>query len=195
MKDKFFPIFIIGLPRSGSTLIEAIISSSDYKNINSLGECHVVNTSILEQIGPKIYKNDFDINNFNFELNLNILGETIRKKYSNFNHGYKLNKQIFIDKSLENFFNIDAILKIYPNAKFLHTFRNPLDSIISIYQSMLPELSWAHSIENITNYVDNYIKVINYYKTKYPDVIMDINLEKLLKIVKTFLKKFISFVD
>ena len=103
MKDKFFPIFIIGLPRSGSTLIEAIISSSDYKIINSLGECHVVNTSILEQIGPKIYKNDFDINNFNFEINLNILGKTIHEKYSNFNHGHKLNKQIFIDKSLENF--------------------------------------------------------------------------------------------
>jgi len=193
VKDKFFPIFIIGLPRSGSTLIEAIISSSDYKSINSLGECHVVSTSILEQIGPKIYKNDFDINNFNFELNLNILGETIRKKYSNFNHGYKLNKQIFIDKSLENFFNIDAILKIYPNAKFLHTFRNPLDSIISIYQSMLPELSWAHSIENITNYVDNYIKVINYYKTKYPDVIMDINLEQFTQNSENISKEIYKF--
>ena len=193
VKDKFFPIFIIGLPRSGSTLIEVIISSSDYKNINSLGECHVVNTSILEQIGPKIYKNDFDINNFNFEINLNILGETIREKYSNFNHGYKLNKQIFIDKSLENFFNIDAILKIYPNAKFLHTFRNPLDSIISIYQSMLPELSWAHSIENITNYVDNYIKVINYYKTKYPDVIMDINLEQFTQNSENISKEIYKF--
>ncbi len=176
--DKFFPIYIIGLPRSGSTLIEAILSSSDEKNINSLGECHVVNTSILEQIGPKIYKDDFDFNNFNFEINLNILSKSILDKYKNFNNGNKLNNKVFIDKSLENFFNIDVILKIYPNAKFLHTFRNSLDSIISIYQSMLPELSWAHSIENITQYVNNYINVVNYYKNKYPDAIMDINLEK-----------------
>ena len=191
--NKFYPIYIIGLPRSGSTLIEAIISSSDSKNINSLGECHVVNTSILQQIGPKIYKDDFDIENFNFEINLNILSETIHEKYSNFNNENKLNEQVIIDKSLENFFNIDAILKIYPHAKFLHTFRNPLDSIISIYQSLLPELSWAHSIENITNYVDNYINVINYYKNKYPDVIMDVDLEQFTQNSENISKEIYKF--
>jgi len=191
--NKFYPIYIIGLPRSGSTLIEAIISSSDSKNINSLGECHVVNTSILQQIGPKIYKDDFDIKNFNFEINLNILSETIHEKYSNFNNENKLNEQVIIDKSLENFFNIDAILKIYPHAKFLHTFRNPLDSIISIYQSLLPELSWAHSIENITNYVDNYINVINYYKNKYPDVIMDVDLEQFTQNSENISKEIYKF--
>lgn len=192
-EDKIFPIFIIGLPRSGSTLIEAIISSSDHKNINSLGECHVINTSILKQIGPKIYKDDFDINNFNFEINLEILSETVHEKYLDFNDGFKLDKQILIDKSLENFFNIDVILQIYPNAKFLHTFRNPLDSIISIYQSMLPELSWAHSIENITNYVNNYINIISYYKNKYPDIIMDIDLEQFTQNSENISKEIYKF--
>ncbi len=193
MDDKIYPIFIIGLPRSGSTLIEAIISSSDSKNINSLGECHVINTSIIEQIGSKIYKDDFNLNNFSFEINLKILSETINEKYLNFNIGHKSNKQILIDKSLENFFNIDAILNIYPNAKFLHTFRNPLDSIISIYQSMLPELSWAHSIENITNYIDTYINVIDFYKNKYPDAIMDINLEQFTQNSEKISKEIYNF--
>ena len=193
VNDKIYPIFIIGLPRSGSTLIEAIISSSDYKNINSLGECHVINTSIFEQIGPKIYRDDFNLNNFSFEINLKILSETINEKYLNFNIGHKSNKQILIDKSLENFFNIDAILNIYPNAKFLHTFRNPLDSIISIYQSMLPELSWAHSIENIINYIDTYINVIDFYKNKYPDVIMDINLEQFTQNSEKISKEIYNF--
>ncbi len=193
VNDKIYPIFIIGLPRSGSTLIEAIISSSDYKNINSLGECHVINTSIFEQIGPKIYRDDFNLNNFSFEINLKILSETVNEKYLNFNNDHKFNKQIIIDKSLENFFNIDAILKIYPNAKFLHTFRNPLDSIISIYQSMLPELSWAHSIENIINYIDTYINVIDFYKNKYPDVIMDINLEQFTQNSEKISKEIYNF--
>ncbi len=192
-KNSF--IFIIGLPRSGSTLIEAILSSSDQKNINSLGECHVVNTSILEQIGPKIYKDNFNLNNFNFEINLNVLNETIFEKYQSYIDGKKLSNQIFIDKSLENFFNIDAILKIYPNAKFLHTFRNPLDSIISIYQSMLPELSWAHSIENITSYINSYINVIKYYKNKYPDVIMDINLEQFTQNSENISKEIFKFCE
>ena len=43
----------------------------------------------------------------------------------------------FIDKSLENFFYIDIILKIFPKAKFIHTYRNRYDAAIGIHQSML----------------------------------------------------------
>ena len=66
-KSDFMPIFIVGLPRSGSTLIESILKSSK-ENIKSLGECNIINASVLEQIGPKIYKKDFNIKNFQFEI-------------------------------------------------------------------------------------------------------------------------------
>ena len=192
-ENKIYPIFIIGLPRSGSTLIEAILSSSDNEDVNSLGECHIINSSILEQIGPKIYAKDFNQKNFNFNIDLMILSETTLAKYEKFNNKNKIHNQIIIDKSLENFFNIDAILNIFPNAKFLHTFRNPLDSVISIYQSMLPELSWAHAIEDIIAYVNDYINVINYYKRKYPDKIMDINLEQFTKNSENISKEIFKF--
>ena len=58
------PIFIIGLPRSGSTLIESILTSSE-ENIISFGECNVFNISIIDQIGPKIYSDKFDNKNLN----------------------------------------------------------------------------------------------------------------------------------
>jgi len=176
--DEIIPIFIIGLPRSGSTLVEAIISSSS-KNIYSFGECHVINMSILDQIGSKIYVKDFDNEKFNFEINLKVLSDSILRRYEQYNLSNNINNKIIIDKSLENFFNIDMIKAVFPKAKFLHTFRNPFDSIISIYQSMLAELSWAHSIEDIVIYIDNYIEIVNYYKKKYPNEIMDIELELL----------------
>ena len=58
INDDVNPIFIIGLPRSGSTLIESILTSGS-QEITSFGESHVINISILEEIGPKIYKNDY----------------------------------------------------------------------------------------------------------------------------------------
>ena len=176
--DKFIPIFIVGLPRSGSTLVEAILSSS-LDDTNSLGECHVINVSILEQLGPKIYSKNFDIKKFKYEINLNIANQSILRRYHEFNFDKKKNNQIIIDKSLENFFNIETILNIFPKAKFIHTYRNPLDSIISIYHSMLAELSWTHSINDIINYIDKYITIIDYYRIKYPDSIMDIDLNEL----------------
>ncbi len=186
------PIFIVGLPRSGSTMLESIMTSSKEK-INSLGECHVFNMSILDQIATEIYSNDFDKDKYNFKIDLRKLNNSIVQKYSyqtNFDDKKNLK---FIDKSLENFFNIEIINKNFPKAKFLHTFRNPLDSIISIYQSMLPELSWAHSIENILSYLDNYYDVMKYFKAKYPKIILDVNLEDLTDDSERVTKKIFDF--
>ena len=172
----FVPIFIVGLPRSGSTLIESILTSFD-KKITTCAESHVINMAVLEQIGSKIYIKDFDIKKFIFKINHVKFEESALKRYNNFNIIDSNLKTIFVDKSLENFFNIEIILKIFPNAKFLHTFRDPVDSIISIYQSMLPELSWTHKIKDILEYINNYKKIISYYKKKYPTKILDVELE------------------
>ena len=171
------PIFIIGLPRSGSTLLESILTSSD-ETVKACAESHVINMSILEQVGPKIFTKNFDANKFIFEINQMKLENSILQRYNNFNVRNTNLNFTFIDKSLENFFNIEIIMKIFPNAKFLHTFRDPIDSVISIYQSMLPELSWTHKIEDILDYIDNYKKIINYFKAKYPNIILDIDLKK-----------------
>ncbi len=189
--EKIYPIFIVGLPRSGSTLIESILKSSE-ENLLSFGECHVFNMSIIEQIGSKIYSDKFDNKKFKFIVSHKELKKSTLKKYIQF--GEIKNKK-FIDKSLENFFNIEIIKNIYPNAKFVHTFRNPLDSIISIYQSMLPDLSWSHSLDDIVLYIDNYYKVLRYFKSKYPDAIIDINLEEFTNNSEKLAKDMFSFCD
>ena len=183
------PIFIIGLPRSGSTLIESILTSSE-ENLVSFGECHVFNMSIIKQIAPKIYSEKFDNQKFKFVVNYKDLKNSILEKYSQFS---EIKNKKFIDKSLENIFNIEFIKNIYPEAKFIHTFRNPLDSIISIYQSMLPDLSWTHSIEDIIVYLDNYYKVLKHFKLKYPEIIMDINLEEFTEKSEELTKKMFKF--
>ena len=188
-KDLLAPIFIIGLPRSGSTLIESILTSSE-ENLVSFGECHVFNMSIIKQIAPKIYSEKFDNKKFKFVVDYKDLKNSILEKYSQFS---EFKNKIFIDKSLENIFNIEFIKNIYPEAKFIHTFRNPLDSIISIYQSMLPDLSWTHTIEDIIVYMDNYYKVLKYFKSKYPEIIMDINLEKFTEKSEELTMKMFKF--
>ena len=174
---NIFPIFIVGLPRSGSTLVEAILTSNE-DNILTFGENHSINMSILDQIGKKIFNKDFKIEKFNFEIDFNLLKKTIIERYSQFKSLDNSNI-VLIDKSLENFYNLELIFKLFPNAKVLHCYRNNIDAVISIYSSMLFELSWSHKIEDILDYMDNYLKVINFFKKKYPNKIMDINLEDL----------------
>ena len=192
-KNKINPIFIIGLPRSGSTLVESILTSTKEK-ISSYGESHVVNMSLLDQISSKIFNENFDEKKFELEVDLKNFNKNILNRYSNFNSEEK-NVKKFVDKSLENFFNIELIYKIYPNVKFLHTFRRPVDAIISIYQSMLPDLSWTHSLEDILNYVDSYFKIMKWYKKKYPKLIMDIDLENFTLDNENICKKIIKFCN
>lgn len=164
------PIFIIGLPRSGSTLIESLLIQND-KKYYSYGESSIFDSSIFNQVKKDILTKNYDYKNFNISIDKNIFLNSLENTYS-----YSTN-ELIVDKSLENFFYIDLILKIFPKAKFIHTFRNRLDSAIAIYQSMLIYLPWSHSIENILNYILNYEKIIDYFKKKYPDKILDVKLE------------------
>tara|TARA_B110000003_G_scaffold276501_1_gene323347 strand:- start:4262 stop:5629 length:1368 start_codon:yes stop_codon:yes gene_type:complete len=192
--NSLSPIFIIGLPRSGSTLIESILTSG-IDEVKSVGESHVINMSILNQVGPKIYNNNFKEKNFTFEIDPIIFQDSVIKKYEDFSLIKNSKNQFFIDKSLENFFNIEIILNLYPKAKFLHTLRNPYDSAISIFQSMLPDLSWTHYIKDILNYMDNYFKALNYFKSRFPGVIMDIDLEKFTHESEKFSKEICQFCN
>tara|TARA_B100000427_G_scaffold322179_1_gene323814 strand:+ start:144 stop:1496 length:1353 start_codon:yes stop_codon:yes gene_type:complete len=185
------PIFIIGLPRSGSTLVEAIITSSDNK-IPSFGESAFVNMGVIDQLSPHILSDNISQGKFDFKVN--VFRNFVNKKYLQFSF-IDSNVTNFVDKSLENFFNIEFILNIFPKAKFLHCHRNLKDSIIGIYQSLLPDLSWPHSIENIIYYIDNYKKIIDYFKKKYPDKVYDISLENLTKNKEEVSKEIFNFCN
>ena len=131
--------------------------------------------AILNQVSHKIFDKNFDKKNFQFSIDCSKLESFVTKKFNNlfdFDENVK-----FIDKTLENFFNIEIILNLFPNAKFLHCFRNFNDAIIAIFQSLLTTLSWTHNLDDLMQYIDDYIKTINYFKKKYPDKIMDIRLE------------------
>ena len=181
-------IFIVGLPRSGSSLVETIICHNK-PNINSVGEFHAINKSIFEQIGKTIYSKDFDYKKYEFTINRKKFQDALIEKYNNFE------KKIYIDKSLENFFNIEIILQFFPNAKFIHTYRRFNDAVIGIYQTMLPELSWTHKIENIISYINTYNKTINYFKKKYPEKILDVELSSLSNQKEVVAKKILLFCN
>ncbi len=171
--SNVYPIFIIGLPRCGSTLIESIISSGENK-VENLGETNLVNWAILNE------NKDF-LKTLNENEKVQFDFDETTKKLLNAFHNLKIEKDkkkiIFSEKSLENFYYIDIILKIFPNAKFINPYRNLHDNIFAIYKQFLPNISWSHSIENILSYIDSYLSTIKFFKKKYSDNILSFSLE------------------
>mgnify|MGYP001312636880 FL=1 len=187
----YSPIFIIGLPRSGSTLIETLLSSN--KSVVPIGENSIINMGILNQISNKIFVKTLDLENFSLSLDCEKLSNYVCKKIKQIEKLKNKNNIYFVDKTLVNFFNIETILYLFPNAHFVHCYRNYKDSIIAIYQSLLPTLSWTHNLDHIIGYIDNYIKTMNYFKSKYSDKIFDIKLEHMTENKKELSKKLFKF--
>ncbi len=186
-KNKKKPVFIIGLPRSGSTLIESFLMQNK-KEFYSYGESSIFDTSIFNQINKNFDKN-YKNKNFKIYIDKENLIYSLENIYSYSENIY------FIDKSLENFFYIDIILQIYPEAKFIHTFRNKFDAALAIYNSMLIYLPWTHSIDNIIKYILNYEKIISFFKKKYPEKILNVALENFTTETNEQLKRIFDFCD
>ena len=162
------PIFIVGVPRCGSTLIEKIISSGE-KSIPIGEETGIISSFVKRKIMNKKSINS-EVETFQVEL---------LKKYKERNLVNSKSNYIFTDKTLDNFFYIGLIKKVFPKAKVIHCRRSPISSIISILKNNMPTLYWAHDLDNIFEYFDIYYRTMDRYNKILPNYIYDLELEKL----------------
>ena len=190
--ENMFPIFIIGLPRSGSTVTEQIISSGK-NEIEDLGETNLINWSLLNTHRNELFEEQSNIDKI--EVDISIILKKLLNSYKNLNVSIKDKKVFFLDKSLENFYYVDLILRIFPNAKFIHTHRDIRDNVFAIYKEFLSQISWSHSINDIIRYVDNYLKVIEKQLVKNEKKILSISLEDLTKNPKRISQKIYEFCN
>jgi len=177
------PIFIIGVPRCGSTLVEKIIASGA-KFIPMGEETEVLENFITAKILKKQSLNLGDVENIRNEL-LNDYKQKglILEKFGN----------TFTDKSLNNFFYLKLIKEIYPNVKIINCKRDILSSIMSIFQNNLSELAWTHNLNNIFKYFDNYFKIIKNYNETNPNFMYELQFEKLVNNPEGESKKLMKF--
>ena len=178
------PIFIIGVPRCGSTVVEKVIASSS--QLIPMGE----ESGVISGLTGKIILSKQSI-----EKNLENLNKSINQTYKKIGLINAKNRKIFTDKTLENFFFLAIIKKIYPEAKVINCQRNKLSSIVSILKNNLNEIPWAHSIENIFSYIDIYNTKINNFKKQFPNFIFDLNFEKFQNNPEIEAKKLIKFCN
>jgi len=182
-KNEVKPIFIVGVPRCGSTLVEKILGSG--KQSICMGE----EIAVLENfINKKILENK----NTNLG-NVDVIRNELINQYKEKELIRKENKNIFTDKSLNNFFYLNLIKSIFPNAKIINCKRNYLASIMSILQNNLTELAWAHNVDNIFRYFDIYIKTIDKFRKNNPDFIYDLEFEKFTNDPESESKKLMKF--
>ena len=165
-KTKFTPIFILGMPRSGTTFLEQVLSS--HSNIHGAGELNYL---------PKIIDN-FKLDNLQ---NFDSFIKNVRSEY--YEKVLQLsNKKFIIDKLPMNFRWIGFIVKAFPEAKIIHIQRNPMAICWSNYKINFPDPGMDFSLtqKDTAEYYVLYEDLMKFWMDKFKEKIINIEYENFV---------------
>ncbi len=181
------PIFIFGVPRSGTTLIETIITSGKEKIYNA-GENIVLQSALQNsQLNKKIQESEKSIT-----FDISFLKKNIIKSYKK-QLSLKSEKFKFIDRTMSNFFFSEILLEIFPNAKIINCKRDNFHNLVAIYQQCLNNLPWSHKVEDIKKYISFYNYKLSNLGKNYSKNILNVELKKLTEFPEDISKEIMSF--
>jgi len=185
------PIFIVGLPRSGSTLIEQILAS--HSKIEGTMELPNI-MNIARKLGNSTkdrtaYPEVIDTLQ---EIDLTNLG----KSFINETKFLRTGKQHFIDKMPNNFSHIGLIKLILPNAKIIDARRNPMDTCFSCFKQLFARgQAFTYDLSEIARYYVNYVNLMDHWDKVLPGYVYKVQHEDLLNDQEAVTRDLIDFCE
>jgi tetratricopeptide (TPR) repeat protein len=190
------PIFIVGLPRSGSTLAEQILAShSQVDGTQELPDIPRIvrglNRKNLEGARP-------DPNNPRYPGMLTDLSRgdlcQLGQTYIIGTRAYRGNKPFFIDKMPNNFRHIGLIHLMLPNAKIIDVRREPMACCLSnLKQLFASGQEFTYSIEDIARYYRNYLELMRHWDAVLPGCVLRISYEDVVKDLEKNVRRILEF--
>ncbi len=156
--SEFIPVFILGMPRSGTTLVEQILSS--HSMVHGAGEVPTL---------------DHGLNNITWDergVNADQL-RLLRIHYLNWMDNLNVSERLITDKSPLNFRWIGFILQSMPEARIVHIRRDPRATCWSIYRHFFSTHAhgYGYDMDNLTAFYELYVEMMEFWEQRYPDLI------------------------
>jgi tetratricopeptide (TPR) repeat protein len=171
-EDK--PIFILGMPRSGTTLVEQIISS--HTDVTGAGELSYMSDQ------PKQFKGGALAFHKRFPGMGQAQWQAIAQAYLVGLNSYDEGKPRITDKMPHNFLNIGIISKLFPNAKIIHCKRNPVANCLSLYKAFFGGKSshpYAYNLKDLAHYHNLYEDLMAHWREALPGRFYEVSYEQL----------------
>lgn len=171
------PIFIVGLPRSGSTLIEQILAShSQIEGTMELKTLPSLSRKIFLESCRKNKNNTGSMENFSAK-ELHEFGQWYMRE----SEVYRTNKPFFIDKLPPNYQHIGLIRMILPQAVIIDARRQPLACGLGIYKQYFGHgHDFSYNLDHIGIYYNQYLKLMDYWQNILPDTVLLLQHEALV---------------
>ena len=188
--DSERPLLIVGMPRTGSTLLEQVLSN--HPQIGGIGE-----SEILRRLANAA--------GFRFGDGAGF-AQTVRKltperaaQYADLylQQSGKIapgNLRI-VDKNLHNFELLGFFARLFPKARIIRALRDPMDNCVSCYMQPLNDFhSYTHDLRNLGEYYTDFRRLTDHWKTVIPNPMMDVSYEDMVADTEGMARKIIDFI-
>jgi len=181
------PIFIVGMPRSGTTLIEQILSN--HPDVHTAGEMQTL---------TQIFNDEFGTDNIQEKIKKSTEESfvTIGEKYIKRLRELAPSTRHIIDKMPHNFLYIGIIALALPNAKIIHCQRNPIDTCLSCFMQLFSSgHHYSYSLEELGKHYLSYQEIMAYWHKLLPGKILDIQYENVVNDLQAQARRLIDYCD
>lgn len=185
------PIFILGQPRTGSTLIERVITS--HSQVHSAGELQLFSMALQrslnyqepEWLTPEFVRQASEID-----------GNRVGEMYITTSKKMRGDLPYFVDKTSPNYCFIPLILKALPNAKIIHVKRNPMDACFASYKQFFAE-AYPHSYDQkeMARHHARYYNLMDCWLERFPDRFIEVKYEDVVENLEHHAKKIIKYLE
>jgi len=190
--DDNASVFIVGMPRSGTTLVEQILSS--HKNVYGAGEISVLNDVVSKHLMKD--NNEGIFNNVKPGL-AGVKMEDIASDYTEQIRMLAPDALRICDKMNANYYFIGLIHLMLPKARIIHVLRDPMDSCFSCYSRLFKEnLAFTYDLTTLGNYFSRYMQVMKHWHSVLPaGSILDVHYEDVVADVEMQTRKILQHID
>ena len=173
--DNREPIFIVGLPRTGTTLVERILGS--HSAVYAAGELNNFAECLSSQVAPKKPGDRMAFIRLAADVDSKVLGQ----QYVESTRPQTGNTDRFVDKLPLNFLYCGLIKRALPNARIIHLQRDPMDACYAIYKTLFKQAyPFSYDLRELGEYYLAYRDLMDHWHGLMPDSILRLDYEKLV---------------
>mgnify|MGYP001821250397 CR=1 FL=1 len=176
------PVFIVGMPRSGTSLVEQILAA--HPQVHALGESGFVGVSL-----PDGYP-------YIDALPASADTDRVRAAFASHTEGLSSEKLCVTEKTPLNFLLLDVIAQAFPNARIIHCTRHALDTMLSCYFTDFrsPGLAFTADLDALAQYYADYQRLMAHWSARLELRVLDLSYEDLVSDPQEQIRYLLEFV-